>query len=178
MIGNPRYGAVGILSLPFFVAFEFFGALVETLGYVVVLVSLALGAINAAFAVVFFAVAVLSGVLLSLAAVLLEDLAFHRFGRTSDFIRLLAFSIAENFGYRQLMTGYRVRGFVAYLRGNKAWGEIRRVGFAPAPAVPHAHEAQHVSARIERDSLVAGHTTQSAAHIDSQQPHRSHDSTS
>ena len=113
MIGNPRYGAVGMLSLPFFVAFEFFGALVETLGYLVVLVSLALGAINAAFAVVFFAVAVLSGVLLSLAAVLLEDLAFHRFGRTSELMRLLAFSIAENFGYPQLMTGYRVRGFFA-----------------------------------------------------------------
>jgi len=29
-----------------------------------------------------------------------------------------------------LMTSYRVRGFFAYLRGNKAWGEIRRVGFA------------------------------------------------
>ena len=28
------------------------------------------------------------------------------------------------------MTSYRVRGFFAYLRGNKAWGEIRRVGFA------------------------------------------------
>lgn len=178
MIGNPRYGAVGMLSLPFFLAFEFFGALLETLGYVVVLVSLAVGAINVAFAVVFFAVAVLSGVLLSLAAVLLEDVAFHRFARTSDLIRLLAFSIAENFGYRQLMTGYRVRGFFAYLRGNKAWGQIQRVGFAPMPASPHVHEAQHVSPGIERDSLLTGHTTQSTAQIDAQQLHRSHDSSS
>jgi hypothetical protein len=166
-----------MLSLPFFLLFEFFGALVETLGYVVVLVALALGAINAAFAVIFFAVAVLCGVLLSLAAVLLEDLAFHRFGRISDLLRLLAFSIAENFGYRQLMTGYRVRGFVSYLRGNKAWGEIQRVGFAPAPALPHAHEAQHVSACNERDSFLTGNTTQPAAHIDSQQLRRSHDTT-
>jgi cellulose synthase/poly-beta-1,6-N-acetylglucosamine synthase-like glycosyltransferase len=177
MIGSPRYGAVGMLSLPFFLLFEFFGALIETLGYVVVLVSLALGAINATFAITFFAVAVLCGVLLSLAAVLLEDLAFHRFGRTSDLIRLLAFSIAENFGYRQLMTGYRVRGFVSYLRGNKAWGEIQRVGFAPAPASPHPTDARHVSAGIERDPLVAEHTAHPAAHIDGQQLHRSHDST-
>jgi cellulose synthase/poly-beta-1,6-N-acetylglucosamine synthase-like glycosyltransferase len=178
MIGNPRYGAVGMLSLPFFVAFEFFGALVETLGYVVVLVSLALGAINAAFALVFFAVAVLSGVLLSLAAVLLEDLAFHRFARPSELMRLLAFSVAENFGYRQLMTGYRVRGFFAYLRGDKAWGEIRRVGFAAAPALPQGNETQPVSPGIAPDSLVAGHTTQSVAHIDNQQQHRSQDAAS
>jgi len=177
MICNPRYGAVGMLSLPFFVAFEFFGSFVETLGYVVVLVSLAIGAINGAFAVIFFAVAVLSGVLLSLAAVLLEDLAFHRFGRTRDLIRLLAFSIAENFGYRQLMTGYRVRGFFAYLRGNKTWGEIQRVGFAPTDALPQAPEAQPVSAGLERDPLVAGRTTQSANDGDSQQLNRFHDST-
>jgi cellulose synthase/poly-beta-1,6-N-acetylglucosamine synthase-like glycosyltransferase len=131
MIGNPRYGAVGMVSLPFFVAFEFLGAFVETLGYVTVVVSLALGVVNVKFALVFFAVAVLSGVLLSLAAVLLEDLAFRRFERRGELLQLVAYSVAENFGYRQLMTCYRVRGFFAYLRGNKAWGEIRRVGFTP-----------------------------------------------
>ena len=130
MIGNPRYGAVGMLSLPFFVAFEFLGAFIEMFGYVTVVVSLALGIVNVTFAIVFFAIAVLSGVFLSLAAVLLEDLAFHRFERPGELLQLVAYSIAENFGYRQLMTGYRVRGFFAYLRGNKAWGEIRRVGFA------------------------------------------------
>jgi cellulose synthase/poly-beta-1,6-N-acetylglucosamine synthase-like glycosyltransferase len=130
MIGNPRYGAVGMLSLPFFVAFEFLGAFIEMLGYLTVVVSLALGVVNVSFALVFFAVAVLSGVLLSLAALLLEDLAFRRFERWSELFRLLAYCVAENFGYRQLMTGYRVRGFFAYLRGNKAWGEIRRVGFS------------------------------------------------
>ena len=41
--------------------------------------------------------------------------------------------MAENFGYRQLITGYRIRGVFAYLRGDKAWGEIRRVGFAQPP---------------------------------------------
>ena len=132
MIGNPRYGAVGLLSLPFFVAFEFLGPFIEMLGYVVVVVALALGVVNVPFALLFFAIAVLSGVLLSLSAVLLDDLAFRRFERWGELLRLVAYAVAENFGYRQLMTGYRIRGFFAYLRGDKAWGEIRRVGFAPA----------------------------------------------
>jgi cellulose synthase/poly-beta-1,6-N-acetylglucosamine synthase-like glycosyltransferase len=135
MIARPRYGAVGMLSLPFFVAFEFLGAFIETLGYVTVVLSLVLGVINVSFAVVFFAVAVLSGVLLSLAALLLEDLAFRRFERQGELLQLVAYCLAENFGYRQLMTAYRVRGFFAYLRGNKAWGEIRRVGFTPVTPV-------------------------------------------
>jgi cellulose synthase/poly-beta-1,6-N-acetylglucosamine synthase-like glycosyltransferase len=130
MIANPRYGAVGLLSLPFFVTFEFLGAFVEVFGYLSLVVSLILGVVNVSFALTFLAVAVLSGVLLSLAAVLLEDFAFRRYGRLPELLRLIAFSVAENFGYRQLITGYRIRGVFAYLRGDKAWGEIRRIGFA------------------------------------------------
>ena len=37
----------------------------------------------------------------------------------------------ESFGYRQLMTYYRVRGFWSYLRGDHAWGHIDRAGFTP-----------------------------------------------
>jgi hypothetical protein len=50
-----------------------------------------------------------------------------------ELLRLVVFSVAENFGYRQLITGYRIRGVFAYLRGDQAWGEIRRVGFAQTP---------------------------------------------
>jgi hypothetical protein len=94
------------------------------------------GAVNVSFAVMFLSVAILSGVLLSLAAVLLEDFAFRRYGRLRELLRLVAFSVAENFGYRQLITVYRVRGFFAYLRGDKTWGEIRRIGFAHSPGHP------------------------------------------
>lgn len=129
LIGNPRYGTVGMLALPFFVLFELLGAFVELFGYLVIALSLALGIVNVDFALVFIGVAILSGLLLSLSAVLLEDAAFRRYGRMRELLRLVAYGVFENFGYRQVITVYRVRGFFAYLRGNKAWGEISRVGF-------------------------------------------------
>jgi cellulose synthase/poly-beta-1,6-N-acetylglucosamine synthase-like glycosyltransferase len=131
LIGNPRYGTVGMLALPFFFLFELLGAFVELFGYVVIALSLALGVVNVEFALVFVGVAMLSGLLLSLSAVLLEDTAFRRYGRMRELLRLVAYGVLENFGYRQVITVYRVRGFFAYLRGNKAWGEIQRVGFGP-----------------------------------------------
>jgi cellulose synthase/poly-beta-1,6-N-acetylglucosamine synthase-like glycosyltransferase len=142
MIGNPRYGVVGLLALPFFVLFEFLGAFIEMFGYISLVVSLILGVVNVPFAILFMCVAVLSGVLLSLAAVLLEDLAFRRYGRFRELMKLVFYSVAENFGYRQIITAYRVRGFFAYLRGDKAWGEIQRIGFAGElePAVEGAPE--------------------------------------
>ncbi len=76
----------------------------------------------------------LSGVLLSLSAVLLDDLAFHRSGRLRDLFLLIATAVAENFGNRQILTDYRVRGLFAYLRGDSAWGTIQRTGFdTPGP---------------------------------------------
>ena len=131
LIGNPRYGTVGLLALPFFLLFEFLGAFIELFGYVAIAVSLALGIVNTDFALALVGVAFLSGVLLSLSAVLLEDTAFRRYGHLRDLLRLIAYSVFENVGYRQVITLYRVRGFFAYLRGNKAWGEIERVGFGP-----------------------------------------------
>ena len=67
--------------------------------------------------------------LISLSAVLLEDVAFRRYSRVRDLARLILFALLENLGYRQLITIYRLRGFLGYLRGDKAWGEIKRVGF-------------------------------------------------
>jgi hypothetical protein len=130
MIFNPRYGAVGLLGLPFFLLFEFCGAFIEAAGYLAVPVGLALGYINAGAAALFFVLAVGSGVCLSLSALLLEDIAFRKLAAWRDFGRLVLFCVTENLGYRQLMTYYRVRGFCSYLRGDHGWGHIDRAGFA------------------------------------------------
>jgi cellulose synthase/poly-beta-1,6-N-acetylglucosamine synthase-like glycosyltransferase len=136
MIFNPRYGAVGMLGLPFFVFFEFFGAFIEALGYIAIPLGFALGYINPGAAGLFFLLAVGSGICLSLSALLLEDVAFRKFGRWRDFGRLVIFCLIENFGYRQLMTYYRVRGFFSYLRGDEGWGHIDRAGFSPDALQP------------------------------------------
>ncbi len=136
MIGNPRYGVVGMLGLPFFVLLEFLGAFIEAAGYIAIPLGFALGYINGWAAALFFTLAVGSGICLSLSALLLEDLAFRKFGRWRDFGRLVTFCVLENFGYRQLMTYYRVRGFVSYARGDHGWGHIDRAGFTPDALQP------------------------------------------
>ena len=63
-------------------------------------------------------------------------MAFRKFGRWRDFGRLVLFCVLENFGYRQLMNLYRVRGFISYVRGDHDWGHIDRAGFAPDALQP------------------------------------------
>jgi cellulose synthase/poly-beta-1,6-N-acetylglucosamine synthase-like glycosyltransferase len=132
MIGRPRYGPVGMLSMPAFVAFELFGPVIELLGYIVIPVSYALGMLNARYMVVFFALAFLLSMLLSIFAVLLDDLAFRRHARARDLALLTAAAVLENLGYRQITVWWRVIAFWEYFRGQKAWGQMERRGLSNA----------------------------------------------
>ena len=81
MLLNPRYGAVGLLAMPYYFLFEFLGPVVELVGCVTLVLGLASGVLNLTFAVAYFLVAVGLGVLLSSAAVLLEELGLGRYPR-------------------------------------------------------------------------------------------------
>ena len=43
-------------------------------------------------------------------AVVLEEISFRRYPRATDLLRLAAYGVLENFGYRQLATWWRIKG--------------------------------------------------------------------
>jgi cellulose synthase/poly-beta-1,6-N-acetylglucosamine synthase-like glycosyltransferase len=128
MIGRPKYGMVGMLSLPGFVLFEMLSPLVELSGYLLLPVLWAVGLLDPNGAFVFFVLAIMYTVLVSALAVLLEDMVFRRYPKTTDLGRLLIAATLENFGFRQLTVWWRVRAFWEYLRGDLSWGAMERRG--------------------------------------------------
>jgi len=130
MMGRPRYGVVGMLSLPYYLVFEAAGPLVELSGYVLTAAALALGLLDWRFAELLFVAAVLYGTSISLAAVILEEVSYRRYPRLRDLLLLICVAIIENFGYRQLTTWWRVRGTVDFLRNKQGWGTMTRKGFS------------------------------------------------
>ncbi len=130
MLFRPRYGVLGLVGFPYFLFLEGFGPTLELLGYLVFFAALATGAFSTLYAVTFFLVAFMAGGLLSVAAVALEELSFHRYERFGDLIRLLLLAGIETLGYRQLSSYWRLRGLVSALRRRRAWGTMERRGFA------------------------------------------------
>jgi hypothetical protein len=106
--------------------------LVELVGYVVTGIGVWLGLLNVPFALLFLAVALGYGMLLSVWGIVLEEAGFRRYGRGSDLGRLLLFALLENFGYRQLTVWFRLRSFWSAMRYKHVWGSMPRTGFAPA----------------------------------------------
>ena len=62
------------------------------------------------------------GLLLSVAALNLDDLLFKRYGRTRDLALMLLGSLLEFCGYRQLLAAVRAAGFVTVFRRGRGWG--------------------------------------------------------
>lgn len=108
------------------------GPWVETSGYVVLLFLLLTGWGSATYFGLFLMIALLFGAVLSFAAVGPEELSFRRYTRLQDLLWLLALSLLENLGYRQIILYYRLKGTLAYLQGQTGWGRMERKGFQTA----------------------------------------------
>ncbi|MGD9903186.1 MAG: glycosyltransferase [Vicinamibacterales bacterium] len=134
LIGNPRYGAMGLVVFPYFVVVELLAPVVEALGLFMLAATLAVGLVDRTFAILFFALAVGIGLVLSVATLLLDQASFLRYRKPADLAWLLAWAVVENLGYRQLTVYWRLRGLVKYLRGRSDWGAMTRKGFATTPA--------------------------------------------
>lgn len=138
MIGNPRYGVVGTLALPFYLVFELLAPLVELSGLVLVPLSVLMGAVDVDFLWKFLLAAYAYSAVVGLASVAVEEYAFHRFAHWRDVWGAVVGVVVENLGYRQLTAWWRLRGLWDGLRGSEqVWGQMSRTGFdAPAGGTP------------------------------------------
>jgi cellulose synthase/poly-beta-1,6-N-acetylglucosamine synthase-like glycosyltransferase len=133
MVGNPRYGRIGLLALPYYLVFELLAPLVELAGLALVPLGLFVGAVDMAFAWRFLLVAYGYALLLNLIALTVEEYSFHRYDRWQDLGTAVLASAAENLGYRQLTAWWRVRGsWAALRRRQQVWGVMTRQGFGGA----------------------------------------------
>lgn len=131
MFLNPKFGVLGLFAFPYFTAFEIFGPTVEFAGYIITVLGLLSEAISLEIAALFFVVSVAFGMLLSIAAILLEQFTASRYPAARDVLRLVWVAVIENLGFRQLLTLWRTQGLIDGIRKKKGWGAMERHGFKP-----------------------------------------------
>ncbi|WLR54044.1 glycosyltransferase [Mesobacillus subterraneus] len=125
---NPRYGQIGFISFPYFWLVEFLGPIVELSGYIYVFISLFAGGIYLEFAILIFLLSCLYGSLFSAFAILLEEWSLRKYPKISDLLKLFFYSLTETLWYRPLTVFWRCQGIWQMIKGEKAWGEMKRKG--------------------------------------------------
>jgi hypothetical protein len=99
----------------------------EIEGHLVLIASLALGAIGLPLFLLLFTATVLLGLLVSIISLIIAENRRDYFP-LRDKLLLLLYVLLENFGFRQLMSVLRVRGFLRLLARVGGWGQMERRG--------------------------------------------------
>lgn len=130
---NPRFGRLGLFAVPYFWLFEGLGPVIEVLGFGCLVVSLVLGIVDPTVFWLFFALAVLHGMVLSQVAAGVESMLLHRYPSGRDRLILFGAAFVEFLGFHQLLA---IERFLATFQGARKrgqWGAMRRTGISPVP---------------------------------------------
>lgn len=134
MFLNPRYGAVGMIGMPFYLFFEALGPVIELFGYILLPLLWYFDLFDRQFALMFFSLAVLYNIMLSVLALIVDDLLFQRYDRAVDLVKMMFAAVFEFIGYRQILTVRRVAAFITVLFRRGHWGKIHRESIRVEPS--------------------------------------------
>lgn len=124
-------GAAGWIGIPFMLFFELFGPLIEVVGYLMMTILWLCGLVSFKVFLIFLLASVGIGILLSVNAMLLEELSYRLYPKFRQRLKLLLWAVLENFGYRQLTTLWRAMGLLRWAfsrKKHRRWGHIQRDG--------------------------------------------------
>jgi biofilm PGA synthesis N-glycosyltransferase PgaC len=125
MFANPRYRSVGLIGMPYYVFTEALAVVFQALAVIALIAAAVFGLMEiAAFAYLIAIMALLIGIL-SLAALLIQDLSFREL-EYSTLVRLALLAPLDLFLYRPLIFVAEVKALFQFLRGNKAWDKFKR----------------------------------------------------
>jgi cellulose synthase/poly-beta-1,6-N-acetylglucosamine synthase-like glycosyltransferase len=134
MILSPRYGMPGMFGLGYFFLFDAIGPIIELLGYIIIPTCWLAGILNLPFFLSYLGLLFMFGVFVSVGSLFLEEVTTSDPSPPQDLLILTLCAFAENFGYRQLNSWWRIKATYQFLRKKRGWGVMTRAGFSQKPA--------------------------------------------
>lgn len=143
VIFRPKYRQIGLFSLPYQLFFEALAPIIEFFGYLALLLTLVLGMLSLGALAKFLALAAAINLCLSTLSVLMcvysdkgaasraDRIALFPYGKMRDVLILLVAGFISNFGYRQYLVVWQLKGLMDFFKGKKGWDKFARKGFAP-----------------------------------------------
>jgi cellulose synthase/poly-beta-1,6-N-acetylglucosamine synthase-like glycosyltransferase len=132
MLFRPRYGRIGFFALPYLWLFEFAAPVLELTGIVTIVAAAMLGALSRGFFLQFLLFGYAFATVISIGSVLQEEITYKRYNDWQDVVRLVSYCFFEHFPYRQMHMFWRLQGIWQYMRGDTAWGPLKRKGLQSA----------------------------------------------
>ena len=125
MLGRPRYGAIGVLGVPFLIVSEVIAPIFEAVAIAALAAAVAIGLFEPVEYLLVFGIMSFANALLTSVAILLDDQAMRTY-RLRHLVRLLLLSPFELVAYRPVLIWARLKGMWGFFRGDRRWGKFER----------------------------------------------------
>ena len=116
MIFRPRYGVLGMVSLPYLLIFEAISPFMEIAGYLLLMLNFFVGHQSPVVFIWCVASIIVGSLFVNIATVLTEVLVVKMYTRPIDVIKLLAIGMVEPFGYHQLNQYWKLKATFDFYR--------------------------------------------------------------
>ena len=136
MLFNPRYGMTGVFGMPFFLIFEAMAPLVELLAYTLAIILLVLGLATVKEVLVLVFLAYITGVFVTLLAVLINESSRWRTASWGEFWKMIAAIFLDQLGFHQFRLLCSLVGTFEFifLRRQDLGAKMERLAPITAPA--------------------------------------------
>jgi cellulose synthase/poly-beta-1,6-N-acetylglucosamine synthase-like glycosyltransferase len=128
MMLNPRFGAVGLLAMPYLFFFEIFGPFLEAASYAVMLWTFIGDPSSGQLFAAFLVLSVGYTAILNMAAILIEEFHYGTYN-LREVAWLMFIGLLDSLGYRQFTMAIRIWATFDWFGRIKSWGRIERRGF-------------------------------------------------
>lgn len=133
MMFVPKYRAVGLLSMPYTLIFETLGPYLRLTGYMALLGYIALNMADYKMMLLIIGVSLLIEIVFSCGALLIEEIAFRRYPKFKDLVKMIFYSLLMTLGYNQINVYWKILGHLDYIRNDDSWGVMVRTSWQDEP---------------------------------------------
>lgn len=133
LLFNPKYRLFGMLSMPYTVIYEMLNPYVKLTGFLALVGYVLLDMTKWPVLVSFMLVNLMLALLFNCGSLLIEEMAFRRYTRKTDLLKMIGFAVLMTCGYTHLNAYWRLRGHIDFLRNNNTWGEMTRKSWTTEP---------------------------------------------
>ncbi|MDF1575016.1 MAG: glycosyltransferase [Bacteroidales bacterium] len=126
---NRKYGKLGILGYPYWLAFEYLAPIIEFLGICWFIYLVITNNLNWPFFLLLFGFVYFFAVSLSIWSVLFEEITFHKYEKRRDVLRLVGTAFLEPLFYHPMVMLMSIKGNIDKILNRNKWGKMERKGF-------------------------------------------------
>lgn len=130
MFLNPKYGRTAFLVLPFFFSFEFLVPIIEFLGVITLVVSLAFGLVDFEYLLIISAIIYLFYLSITIISILIDEILYKSYANYKELITLVGMAIIEPFVYHPINVYASLKGYWYFFsKKEQKWGVMVRKGY-------------------------------------------------